>query len=125
MTVVFRDADDWDYALVRHDYPDDASPPYWMDHHEKVVMANDEEVAIVSWLECQDQIIITQLYVFPPYRNKMIGAYILGILANGEDRMCRVLCTPTTQPYYEKQGFFVDHGHVIVTKVPQEFNETV
>ena len=124
MTISMRPADDWDFALARNSNPDDPCPPFWMDHNEKVVQVGDDEVAIVSWLQCQDQIIITQLYVFPEFRNKLIGSYILGCLAN-TGMTCRVLCTPTTQPYYEKQGFFKDHGHIVMTKVPQEQDESI
>ena len=122
MTFSFRKADDWDYALIRHDYPDDPSPPYWMEHHQEVVIRGDEEVALISWLDCQDQRIITQLYVFPDFRDQLVGAYILGILAN-QGHQCRVLCTPTTKAYYERQGFFQDHGHILLTKEPVECND--
>ena len=51
---------------------------------------------------------------------KQIGAYILGAIGNAGGKQCRVLCTPTTLPYYERNGFFQDHGHIVVTKVPNE-----
>jgi GNAT superfamily N-acetyltransferase len=115
MMITLRPADDWDYALAQHDHPDDPCPPYWMEHHERVICVGDDDVGIVSWLECQDQIIVTQLYVYPEHRNNMIGSYILGILANN-GKQCRVLCTPTSMPFYQKNGFFQDHGHILVTK---------
>ena len=120
MTLSMRNADDWDFALIRDAYPDDPCPPFWMDHHEQVVLNGEQEVATVSWLQCQDQVIITQLYVFPPFRNKTIGGHILGCLASTTDQPIRVLCTPNTQRFYEKYGFERDMGHIVVTKVPSD-----
>ena len=120
MAIMFRQMDEWDYAATRNAYPDDPSPPFQYTHHERVVQMGGQEVGIVSWLQCEGQVIITQLYVFPPHRNQLVADYILGAFVSDEaTEQCRVLCTPQTLPFYEKKGWFRDHGHLLATKVSE------
>ena len=86
------------------------------------VKVGKDHVGIVSLTSRRDddweELIITQLYILPPFRNFGIGTQILEALSSLEGVMfIRVIATPDTAPYYEDRGFERDAGHIILTKV--------
>ena len=83
---------------------------------------HQDYVGLVSLISRRDgdweALIITQLYIFPPFRDFGIGTQILEALSSTEGvTFIRVIATPHTAPYYEDRGFERDAGHIILTKV--------
>ena len=105
---------------------DDTEKPALCDGETLGVKVGRDRVGIVSLLSRRDgdweEIIITQLYILPQFRNFGIGTKILEALSSLEGvTFIRVIATPSTAPYYEDRGFERDEGHIVLTKV--NFNE--
>lgn len=105
---------------VRTRFADDMEAPAFISSHAFKVIANDVEVGFVSLFQRENEIYITQLYIFPDFRNQGFGSMLLEVLSNMEDvDFVRVIATPMTARYYIDRGFEQDLGNIVLTKVAQ------
>jgi len=100
----------------------DINVPAPCDGETFFVKAGKDIVAVVSVAETSsgfsNELLVTQLYVLPEFRNFGIGTDVLEALSQFEGvQFLRVLATPSTAAYYEDRGFERDAGHVVLTKV--------
>lgn len=100
----------------------DVNVPAPCDGETFFVKIGQDVVAVVSVAETannvSNELLVTQLYVLPEFRNFGVGTDILEALSQFEGvHFLRVLATPSTAAYYEDRGFERDAGHVILTKV--------
>ena len=100
----------------------DINVPAPCDGETFFVKLGRDVVGIVSLAETSDgasnELLITQLYVFPEFRGFGVGTDILAALSQFEGvHFLRVLATPSTAAYYEDRGFEQDAGHIVLTKV--------
>ncbi len=102
---------------------DDMDRPAVCDGETLGVKVGKDLVGIVSLLsridgDLEEELIITQLYILPQFRNFGIGTKILEALSLLEGvTFIRVIATPATFSYYEDRGFERDEGHIVLTKV--------
>ena len=101
---------------------DDMDRPAICDGETLGIKVGKDHVGIVSILSRRDgdweELIITQLYILPQFRNFGIGTKILEALSLLEGvTFIRVIATPATSSYYEDRGFERDEGHIVLTKV--------
>ena len=119
-TVGFIEADSAKLAEIQARYPDDIEVPSLSDGQNFVVKTANEEVGYLSIVERDNEILLTQLYIFPDFRGCGIGTMVLEVLSTMEGvDFVRVIATPGTAQYYVDRGFEQDLGNIILTKVAQ------
>ena len=121
-SMEFEALQDYEIKDILVPYKEDRDLPALCDGETLGVKVGRDYVGLVSLLSRRDddweEVIITQLYIFPPFRNFGIGTQILDALSLMEGvTFIRVLATPHTAPYYEDRGFERDAGHIVLTKV--------
>lgn len=117
-SLVFQPVGDEELTAFLKPYFGDKNLPEACEGSTMFVKVGRDVVAIVSFLVRGEEMIITQLYVLPEYRNFGIGTDILEALSQFEGvRFLRVIATPSTAAYYEDRGFEPDQGYVVMTKV--------
>ena len=105
---------------VRTRYATDIEAPAFIGAHSFKVISNDVEVGLASLFQRENEIFITQLYIFPEHRNCGYGSMLLEVLSATEGiDFVRVIATPMTARYYVDRGFEQDLGNIILTKVAQ------
>ena len=121
-SMEFDALQDYEIKDLLGPYQEDMDLPALCDGETLGVKVGQDYVGLVSLISRRDgdweELIITQLYIFPPFRNFGIGTQILEALSSTEGvTFIRVIATPYTAPYYEDRGFERDAGHIILTKV--------
>ena len=118
--IGFIEADAAKLAEIQARYPLDIETPSMCSGQNYVLKTGTEEVGYVSITDRKNEILLTQLYVFPEYRSCGIGSMVLEVLSGMEGvDFVRVIATPGTAQYYVDRGFEQDLGHIILTKVAQ------
>lgn len=101
---------------------DDTDRPALCDGETLGIKIGLDCVGLISLLSRRDgdweELIVTQLYILPQFRNFGIGTQVLEALSLMEGvTFIRVIATPSTASYYEDRGFERDAGHIVLTKV--------
>lgn len=118
----FETLQDYEIKDLLIPYEQETDRPALCDGETLGVKVGRDCVGLISLLSRRDgdweELIITQLYIFPPFRNFGIGTQILDALSLMEGvTFIRVIATPHTASYYENRGFERDAGHIVLTKV--------
>lgn len=117
-TIAFTPIEDEELKTILEPYTGDINVPETCEGLTMAVKVGRDVVGVVSTLMRGEEMVVTQLYVIPEFRNFGVGTDILEALSQFEGlRFLRVIATPTTAAYYEDRGFERDLGHVIMTKV--------
>lgn len=96
---------------------DDVEAPAPCDGSTFIIRTGGDEVALVSYLVRDRELLLTQLYVLPPYRGFGIGREVLDLLERAEAvDFIRVIATPNSASFYKELGFESDFGCEILTK---------
>ena len=107
-----------DWYDIRLRFKDDLDAPSPCDGHSFIVWMGGKEVAVVSYFQRENELILTQLYVFPEFRGCGVGTTVIEALSTEESvHIIRVIATESSESFYKAKGFESDLGHTILTKV--------
>ena len=116
--VFFEKVAEGDWYSIRLRFKDDLDAPAPCDSNSFIVWMAGKEVAVVSYFQRDNEVILTQLYVFPEFRGCGVGTMVIDALSSEENvHIIRVIATESSASFYEKCGFEQDLGHTILTKV--------
>lgn len=103
---------------AEREFPDDLMLPTLSDKDSWMLIVNDEYFGFIEYLTRDEELLITGLWVRPDKRGNGYGTMMIELAEVTEKpRITRVIATPSSEGFYQKQGFEPDQGMKILTRV--------
>lgn len=116
--AILQKATESSLVWAEREFPDDLMLPTLSDKDSWMLIVNDVYFGFIEYLTRDEELLITGLWVRPDKRGNGYGTMMIELAEVTEKPMItRVIATPSSEGFYQKQGFEPDQGMKILTRV--------